>query len=201
MFYTVYRITNLVNKKIYVGVHQTNNPNDTYFGSGREIKNDIKQFGKDKFIKEILFYANSSEEMYEYESKVVTKEFVESSDTYNIMVGGVGWKDFNSEYRKEISSKAGSWYNKEKRLKILESIPMSKRIEIGTNLGNKYGGQNKLDNIFIKERLKLIENVDLSKFGWVKKVSEILNISHTQVRRFIKKYYKGDVYERKINNQ
>jgi hypothetical protein len=34
------------------------------------------------------------------------------------------------------------------------------------------------------------------KFGWVDKVSTILKISHTQVKRFIKKYYKDKYYQR-----
>ena len=49
----------------------------------------------------------------------------------------------------------------------------------------------------VEERLKLINDIDLTKYGWVKKVSERLNISHTQVRRFIKEHYDGDFYSRK----
>lgn len=41
----------------------------------------------------------------------------------------------------------------------------------------------------IKERLELLNNVDLLKFGWVQKVSKLWNVSHSQVRRWIKIYY------------
>lgn len=42
----------------------------------------------------------------------------------------------------------------------------------------------------IKNRIDIIKNsgIDFSKFGWIKKVSELLDISHTQVSRWMKKY-------------
>ncbi len=32
-YYTVYKTINLVNGKTYIGIHQTDNPNDDYLGS------------------------------------------------------------------------------------------------------------------------------------------------------------------------
>lgn len=48
----------------------------------------------------------------------------------------------------------------------------------------------------VARRLDLIKSVDLTKWGWVGKVSKLLNLSHTQTRKFIDKYYTGDVYKR-----
>lgn len=36
-YYYIYQITNLVNAKIYVGVHKTKDLNDGYMGSGKVI--------------------------------------------------------------------------------------------------------------------------------------------------------------------
>jgi 5-methylcytosine-specific restriction endonuclease McrA len=49
----------------------------------------------------------------------------------------------------------------------------------------------------VNQRLYKITSVDLTKFGWVMKVAEILKISHAQARRFVNKYYSGEVYKRK----
>jgi hypothetical protein len=61
---------------------------------------------------------------------------------------------------------------------------------------SKGGGHNKLSEETIKERLEKLKEVDLSKFGWVSIVSEKLGLTHTQVRRFVEKYYIGDYYKR-----
>ena len=41
-YYYIYQITNLVNNKIYVGVHKTKDLNDGYMGSGKVIISAIK---------------------------------------------------------------------------------------------------------------------------------------------------------------
>jgi hypothetical protein len=86
--FQVYKTTNLVNNKIYIGVHCCQCKNCSYLGSGRELKKDIKLFGKNKFKKEILFYCSSKEEMEQKEKELVNWEFINRKDTYNISLGG-----------------------------------------------------------------------------------------------------------------
>ena len=40
-----------------------------------------------------------------------------------------------------------------------------------------------------KERLKQLKKVDLNKNGWIKQVSILWNVSHTQVTRYMKLYF------------
>ena len=84
----VYKTTNLINGKIYVGVHVTENPYDNYMGSGDKIRLAIKKHGKENFTKEILFFAFTERDAYFVESIIVDIKFVESSYTYNVNIGG-----------------------------------------------------------------------------------------------------------------
>ena len=88
--YTIYKITNNLNNKIYIGVHGTINPNDNYMGSGLHIKRAITKYGKENFKKEILFEFDNKKDVYLMESEIVNVEFVKRQDTYNISIGGKG---------------------------------------------------------------------------------------------------------------
>lgn len=90
MFYTVYKTTNKINNKFYIGVHQTNDLNDDYMGSGSILKDAIKNYGIENFEKEILFLLNSPKAMYEKEKEIVTEELVKDKNCYNIKIGGEG---------------------------------------------------------------------------------------------------------------
>lgn len=86
--YLVYQTTNLLNGKIYIGQHQTDNLNDGYIGSGVELNLDIEKFGRDNFKREILFDFDSFEEMDNKERELVNEDFVARPDTYNLCFGG-----------------------------------------------------------------------------------------------------------------
>ena len=86
--YTVYKVTNLINHKYYIGVHKTNNPYDAYMGSGLAIKEAIRKYGLASFIKEILFVTEDKQEAYAKE-KELTVDF-DKNTNYNMKQGGIG---------------------------------------------------------------------------------------------------------------
>lgn len=88
MYYTVYKITDRKTGKIYVGAHKTNNLNDSYMGSGSEIKRQYRLRGKSDFSKEILFVYDNPIDMLNKERELVDFEFTQRHDTYNIAIGG-----------------------------------------------------------------------------------------------------------------
>lgn len=84
----IYKITNTINNKIYIGQSIQNNSN--YYGSGKWLKRAIKKYGKENFKKEIV------EECNEYElndREIFWIDFYESNKFgYNISKGGQkGW--------------------------------------------------------------------------------------------------------------
>jgi hypothetical protein len=109
MKYTIYKTTNLINNKIYIGKHQTLNPNDDYLGSGKALIKAIQKYGRDNFQKEILFEFNTEAEMNAKEIELVTEEFCNRKDTYNIALGGDGgWHLSNQERWSEIAALGGA---------------------------------------------------------------------------------------------
>lgn len=102
MKYIVYCTTCLVNGKIYIGVHKTENPNifDGYIGNGLKIgyniknphtafQHAIKKYGYNNFKRSTLFIFNTPEEAYNKEAEIVTKDFVKDKMNYNISLGGI----------------------------------------------------------------------------------------------------------------
>ena len=90
MLYTVYKTTNLVNGKFYIGKHKTHKPDDWYLGSGTLINKAIDKYGRENFKKEILFVFTTQKEMEDKEAELVNESFVNRSDTYNMTPGGRG---------------------------------------------------------------------------------------------------------------
>ena len=83
----VYKTTNLINGKIYVGQDSKNNPR--YLGSGAIIKRAIKKYGVENFKKEIIEVCHSKNEMDEKE-KYWIKKLKTIENGYNISEGGNG---------------------------------------------------------------------------------------------------------------
>lgn len=89
-YYYLYRITNKLNHKIYIGCHQTTDLDDGYMGSGTYINRAYKLHGIENFVKEIIQFYSNSVEMFEAEAKIVNREFVKEDNNYNLAEGGKG---------------------------------------------------------------------------------------------------------------
>lgn len=110
-YHFVYKVTNLLNEKYYIGVHSTNNLDDGYLGSGRSIFNAVLKYGKENFKREILEFLETAEEKWIAETKYVNLDVVKDENSYNMALGGRNWiaamKRENDPSFKEHQSKAG----------------------------------------------------------------------------------------------
>ena len=106
MYYTVYKVTNKVNGKIYIGCHKTKNLDDGYMGSGVYLKRSQKIHGMENFEKEILFVFDNANDMFAKEAEIVTVDFLAEENTYNLTVGGFGgWDYVNNDIDKVTKSR------------------------------------------------------------------------------------------------
>lgn len=103
MFYIVYKTTNLINNKTYIGIHQTKNLDDGYLGSGFAMKVSIKKYGKENFSREILEMCSSYDELIEKEKIYVNEDWVKQDTNYNIKTGGQSAGLLPEESKKKIS--------------------------------------------------------------------------------------------------
>ncbi len=105
MKYIVYQITNKINNMIYIGVHATKNPNDSYMGSGTNIKKAIKEYGIQNFEKIVLYQFDNKEDMLNKEKELVNKFFISNTNTYNIILGGGQFNVTDTVAVKDINGK------------------------------------------------------------------------------------------------
>jgi hypothetical protein len=103
MRYIVYQTINIVNNKIYIGVHKTTDPNifDGYIGCGVLVNNPssymnpetpfqyaVKKYGTSSFKRITLKVCNTVEEALKIERELVNSDFIKRKDVYNATIGG-----------------------------------------------------------------------------------------------------------------
>lgn len=107
MLYCIYKITNLINGKTYIGQHKYKNLYDSYMGSGKHLKRAQKKYGIENFRKEIL-YSNIryKETVDDMERFAIAKERSIGKAEYNIADGGGGSKGakHSDETKEKISA-------------------------------------------------------------------------------------------------
>lgn len=134
--FIVYKITNLINNKFYIGAHATINVNDSYMGSGKLIYLAIKKYGLSNFKKDILYVLKSKKEMYNKERFIVNRKFINRKDTYNLKIGGTGgFSSFNKVTVKDVNGKIFQIDNKDSRYLSGELISINKNTLLAINNG------------------------------------------------------------------
>lgn len=100
MYYTIYKIQNILNGKFYIGKHETKNLDDGYFGSGIALQRAVKKYGKENFVKTVLYIFDTEREMDLAERILVVVDFETS---YNLGRGGEGGPMFKGKRHSEES--------------------------------------------------------------------------------------------------
>ena len=218
----VYKTTNLINGKIYIGVHSTNKLEDGYIGSGKIFKDALKKYGLDNFFREVLFDFETAEEAYAKEKEMVSKEFINESDNYNCKVGGEQgacseltkqkfklrpnkWKDLKGKTGEDIP-----WFGKplsEKRKEHLSEIrkgennPMwgvkgENHHSYGERISKEERSDKKEERIKndpeFSQRIKDIEKSS-KEYGWKRNLAKKWGVHPRTALMFIRRWHNNDV--------
>jgi group I intron endonuclease len=141
----IYKTTNLVNGKFYIGKKEYDSP--TYLGSGYILKRAIKKHGKENFKKEILEVCSSTEELEEREKYWIRVLNATDPDIgYNIAEGGTGGNTYLGKTEEEMTeikakiSKAGKGrvFSEEHKKRLAESARKRKGNKPSKFKGMKY---------------------------------------------------------------
>lgn len=101
----IYKTTNLVNGKIYIGQH-IGKVNDSYLGSGVVLHNAIRKYGRCNFKREILRLCYTEHELTIWEHVYIIKfRSFDKSIGYNIAKGDVNSSGFNPAKLPEVREK------------------------------------------------------------------------------------------------
>lgn len=140
----IYKTTNLINGKIYIGQHQRKIKDENYFGSGDLIQRAIKKYGKCNFSLEVLYWAKTLKRLNEAEIY-----FIKAFDAtnikigYNIAFGGYaimkGRKHTKESKQKNREKHIGKKASEETKNKIRLSL-------IGKNVGKIHSYETRKKN-------------------------------------------------------
>jgi hypothetical protein len=168
--FTIYRVTNLVNGRHYIGKHQTKDLSDDYMGSGKLIRAAIKKYGRENFKKEILFVFETEQKMNEKEAELVTEELIASGSVYNLCPGGHGgFGHLNNSGKSNIGWKTnhqGKEYQRRGGMNGWRNPNIKEYAHLGFAGKSHTDGWKEDHSIFMKENQKGSKN---SQFGtmWI----------------------------------
>lgn len=128
MYGYVYKTTNLVNNKIYIGQHKKSYFDTHYFGSGTQLLRAIEKYSLKAFRCDLIEACDTADELSERE--IFWIAYFNSRDPdigYNISEGGNVNKGFTqSEHQKAVVSKRNS-YKRSAEIRLNMSIAAKKR--------------------------------------------------------------------------
>ncbi len=207
-YHYIYKTTNLINQKFYIGLHSTSNLDDQYLGSGTYLKNSIKKYGRENFEIEILEWYDTRDEIKKREKDIVTAEFLKNEMCMNLKPGGFGGF-INNEHKIKYTTSGGKAYALKlkndpefrQRMKIIKRINYEKFISQGKFFGSKTPFLGKSHTQEFKEMIGKKSSIHQkgtgnSQYGtcWVNNGKENKKVKKENLEIFLKEnidYIKG----------
>lgn len=196
----IYKTTNLINNKIYIGQKKAAKKANYYLGSGKYLKAAINKYGKENFICEIIEEVNTLEELDSRE--IYWIKFYNATNRaigYNISNGGL--------VNRAFSGKNNPMYGKTHSIETRKKISQ-KQIEYNkTHLNNFQRPEvikkikNKLQNhqVAAETRNKISKTIKNS--CWITDGINVINITSEYLNEFLSKGFYKIKQPKRIKNK
>jgi hypothetical protein len=184
-YHFIYKTTNSLSGKYYIGMHSTDNLDDGYLGSGRRLRHSINKYGKENHTREILEYCKDRKELKGREEEIVSLNEIAKNECMNLKVGGEG--GFNEVDRLKGSKLGNDAFSKkmkdpEYRAKFSKMVSDS-MLEQYENGVRKVNPPNWKGRTHSEETKKKMRNIDRtgernSQFGkrWITNGKESIKV-------------------------
>ena len=86
-YHILYKVTNNVTGRFYIGIHSTSNLRDGYLGSGKRFRNELKKYGHKSFLFEIIEYCDNRQSALQREFETLDT-LLSDPDCLNLCQGG-----------------------------------------------------------------------------------------------------------------
>lgn len=184
-YHFVYKITNIINKKYYIGIHSTDNLKDGYFGSGRKLWRYKKRYGKKNLRFEILEFLSNRSSLKEREKRLVNEDLLKDPLCLNLVTGGGGFSDSNEARKygllgnkksqiaqKRLRKENSDWCKRKaerQRKSMIQQYQLGKRSRV---INYDWNGKHHTEETKQKMRLSMLgrfEKENNSQFGtcWI----------------------------------
>lgn len=181
MYGYIYKTKNKITKEVYIGQKKSNVFVESYYGSGKYIKENLKKYGKANFKVTMLAKADSREELNELEIRYI-KKYKDKNHKLciNQAYGGIGGNTF--EYATDTDKKDF----KDKMTHINQKRCRSQEFKNQTSKRMKKLYSNKSERVKQSERIrKAWSNQDL----------------RSEQSKKLKEYYKNNKKDNSYNNK
>jgi hypothetical protein len=189
-YHFIYKTTNLLNGKFYIGIHSTSNLEDGYLGSGKILKRSIKKYRIENFKIERLEFFEDKEKLFEREKEIVNESFIKNPSCMNLKLGGSGGFTKEQSHKGALKMNEKLWKDPQfiERNRKRQSILFSKLNKEGksfqTNRKDKKSSEEHINNC--KKTFKIINHQQgkkNSQYGtfWITNGKENKKINKEQI--------------------
>lgn len=204
IYHILYKTVNVETDEFYVGIHSTEDLNDGYLGSGTLLEENIKNYGIEKFKREILYYGNNRLDIEQNENQLLAS-LVQNNKCLNLIVdGSKGWYKISSEEKKNYIRNKISYSLKgnKNRAMWIKKNPEIHRTRCKKAAKIRLDKQTPLYERKQKELSTSInwDEINFSKYGWKKVVSELIKQPHQKVSKWMERF-KPEIYNTAFNRK